>query len=207
MRTQRFLRELREPGNTALLPSIRTSESVWHENGNPDPKLEIDGVYALRDDHLQGKFDGESIKGIRWLERGNTESRLDVEKNGVMIAALKLLRPSSRVKVRLQAGVPSYRIEIRAIARVAQLRTPANESELEQLAETQIRQEVSDTFETGIKRSVDLLRLEHRLFRYRFADWKKTSDGGRSALPKRLPDIQVKVVIHDTGMFKLKTER
>ncbi|MCD9021791.1 Ger(x)C family spore germination protein [Cohnella silvisoli] len=205
MRTSQFIRDLREPGKMVFLPSLSISDGTWTANKKPDPKLEVDGVFAMHDDSFKSWVDYKDLTGLRWFKNRTLTSRIFLRKNNSNVATLKIAKPKSKIRINISNGEPVFNIEVSAAAILLELWTQTSEKELENLANKLIAEEIRSTFQNGMKRQIDLLRLEHVLYRKKFKLWKKLTSNGKVALhPIKLGEVTVKIKVVQSGMYKLK---
>ncbi|QMV44630.1 Ger(x)C family spore germination protein [Cohnella cholangitidis] len=205
MRLSRFIRELREPGQTVLLPSLSVSEHTWDRDNKPDPKLEIDGIFAMHNLAYKHWISYKNTLGIRWLVDKALGSRIIIRQGNEVYAELKLEKPKSKIRVTDAGGEPVFNIEVRVAAAIIEMWKLKSKKEYEQLADQQIAEQIKATHQSGQNNGADLLDLEHVLYRKRFKQWNKLTSGGTIPLkPINLGEIKVSVRIDQSGMYKLK---
>ncbi|QJD82599.1 Ger(x)C family spore germination protein [Cohnella herbarum] len=205
MRLSQFIREMREPGQTALLPSLNVSDKTWKRNEKPDPKLEIDGIFAIRNVGYTSWVNDKELLGIRWLVNKSQGSRITLNQGDQTIAELKLAKPKSKVRVDMVNGAPVFKVGIKVSAAIIELWEMRSEADLEQLAGQLIAEQVRTALRVGINKKVDLLNLEHDFYRKKYNDWNKLTSAGKSPLlPINLGEVKVSVKIVQSGMYKFK---
>ncbi|MFC5403633.1 Ger(x)C family spore germination protein [Cohnella soli] len=208
MRLNAFARELREPGETVLVPSIGLAKDTWARDKKKDPKLEIDGVFAMHNDTYIGWLEDSKLNGLRWFVKHTPAGRMTLTDNGKMLATLKMGHPKAKVKMEIKNGEPVFHVDVKVNAALYELGKELSEEKLSKLAADAVAGEIRSTFEEGMRNGhADLYDLEHRLYRKKFKTWKTLTQEGR--LPLRtlaLGDVNVKVHIVQSGMFKLKRQ-
>ncbi|BBI33712.1 Ger(x)C family spore germination protein [Cohnella abietis] len=204
LRFSQFVRGFRDPGNTVLLPSISISDDTWAENKKADPKLEVDGVFAMYNNELKGWTSHEKLLGLRWLERKSQASRVVLRENGVNIASLKFTAPHPKIQISFNNGQPIFNIKVKVVAALNELLVPKTEQQLEKMACEKISEEIRETFQFGIQKQTDLLALEHTLYRKKYNRWNDmTASGSIPPSQLQIGDVNVKVAIVQSGMFNL----
>lgn len=205
MRLSKFIREMREPGQTALLPSLNVSDQTWKRDDKPDPKLEIDGIFAIRNTDYTSWLTYKELLGIRWLVNKTQGSRITLNQGDQTIAELKLSKPKSKVRVDMVNGKPVFKVDVQVSAAIIELWEMRSEVDLEQLACQNIAEQIRATLRSGISKKVDLLNLEHDFYRKKYKDWNKlTSSGKFPLMPIILGEVKVSVTIVQSGMYKFK---
>lgn len=204
MRFSQFIKEFREPGNTVLLPSLGVSDHTWISTKKPDPKLEMDGIFALHSDRYKGWTSYSDLLGIRWLEHMSTQSRIALRQNNEIIASLKFSKPKSKIRIHTSNSAPVFDIDIKVAAALLEVWTDVDEKKLESLASLHIEEEIRAAYQVGMTKHTDLLRLEHSLYHKEFPLWKKLTENGRTELrPIQLGKVKVKVNLAHSGVYKL----
>lgn len=205
MRLARFLREVREPGQTTLLPSLSVTNHTWMQDRKPDPKLEINGVYALRNTRYLDRLPAEKLLGVRWIVNKKQGSRVKLSEGDEQIATLRLAKPRTKVRIEMKDGEPVFHLEFQAAASVLELWKMKSEKELEEIAERQIEEQLRSTHRFGWEVNADVLNLEHYFYRRDYPTWKRLTSGGKSPLqPTRLGEVKASVKIATSGMYKMK---
>ncbi|UNK20978.1 Ger(x)C family spore germination protein [Paenibacillus sp. N3/727] len=200
-----FVAQLTEPATTALLPNLTIDSSTWKLNKKNDPKLIIDGAYALSS---EGKYNGllknNELSGLRWLQEETRRSSINVKKDGVHAAFVYLEDPKIRRSLKMVHGVPRYQVHIESRANVTEALTEITETEIEKLAAEVIKQEILDTYNNGLKIKSDVYSLEHLLFKQKTGIWKQLQQSSDDLLDENSLDfVTVKVNIEFVGMMKL----
>ncbi|WP_404469322.1 Ger(x)C family spore germination protein [Sutcliffiella horikoshii] len=209
IKLQQFVRELYEPALTTYLPSIRINESHWVHNMEPDPKLEIDGAFFLKNKEFKGFYTLEVLKGLRWLtketeragiqvmdDEGEPDFNIVFEKNEVDIKPVEGKGPLSfDVKVSLE-GVIANRDANKIL----------NLKEMEANLREEIHKEIKDLYKLGVQNDTDFFRLEHILYRKKNKSWKSSlGDGGFKLSENMLEDIDLNVKVIHSGALKNRT--
>lgn len=202
MRLSRFIREIREPGKTVDLPSLNITRDTWKKDRKPDPKLEIDGIFALHGTRYMKWFPVEQLPGIRWFGERKQGARILLKEGHDTVAVLRMQRPGSKIRVRMEKDEPVFDVDVRVSASIIEMRKKKTEREYERMAVRTIADQIRSTHRTGGE--VDILDLEHSLYRKNYPAWKKlTSDGQTPLQPIRLGNVNVAVHIVQSGMYKL----
>ncbi len=209
IKLQQFVRELYEPALTTYLPSIRINESHWVHNMEPDPKLEIDGAFFLKNKEFKGFYTLEVLKGLRWLtketeragiqvmdDEGEPDFNIVFEKNEVDIKPVEGKGPLSfDVKVSLEGVIAN-----RGANKILNLK------EMEANLREEIHKEIKDLYKLGVQNDTDFFRLEHILYRKKNKSWKSSlGDGGFKLSENMLEDIDLNVKVIHSGALKNRT--
>lgn len=209
IKLQQFVRELYEPALTTYLPSISINDNHWVQNLKPDPKLEIDGAFFVKNKEFKGFYTLEDLKGLRWLTKeteragiqirdkeGEPEFNIVFEKNKVDIEPIKGSGPPRfDVKVSLEGAISN-----RDANKITNLK------EMEAYLREQIQKEIKDLYDLGVQKDTDFFRLEHTLYRKQNKKWKGNKEAEGSLLSEGLLDeIDLNVKVIHAGALKNRT--
>jgi len=204
-RLSAFIREIREPGKTALLPSLSYSDGTWTRNRKPDPKLEIDGVFAMRNLRYLSRLESDQLAGSRWVTHLKQGTRNVLREGGETVATIRFGKPRTKVHATIVGGEPRFDIEVRVNAAIIELWKMKTEKQFEKLAASQIEDQIRETFRNAVEQGIDVLDLEHRFYRRHYREWNKLTSGGRVPLkPLKLGSVKASVTIVQTGMYQMK---
>lgn len=205
---QNFIADFREPGMTSMLPSLAISHTDWKQNDKPDPKLIVNGIYALRNNQKQGWFDHKSMAGLRWLEKETLHTPLIITVDSEAVATLTCHKPKSHIQLSMDGGNPLYTIEVQMNASITEIMDPQiSMTKMNELATQVIQKEIESTFQVGKKSKADLYKLEHILYKRDFKAWSQITDfGQKPADPISLKEVKVKLQLDNSGMYKAREE-
>lgn len=196
----------REPGRTILLPSIYVNEKDWRRNEKPEKKLALDGIFALHDLGFQGKLTREEIKGSRWMEPRVNRSPLEIIRDGQNIAVISITKEHDYIHISDHAGgTPTFELNLHYTGSVVEVLSSTTEEELIELGEKKIEEEIRQTYSKSLEKNVDILNLEHALYRKDYPTWKKLHDDDRFQLTAdSLKAVHVHLKISNSGMDRLQ---
>ncbi|WP_227874375.1 Ger(x)C family spore germination protein [Tumebacillus algifaecis] len=193
--------QLTEPATTILLPSLSINRSTWKKNEQKEPKLFVDGAYAMSEGKLIGLLNNKKLTGLRWVEQKTKESFLAITKNGEDAAVLSLEHPKVRKSMKIVNGKPKFQLHIKLNGNVNEVYKEVTREELEKIAAEVVRTEVVTTFQNGLKINSDPYRLEHLLFKHKTGVWKRLKSSGDSLLNEHsLDSVTVKINLDHFGL-------
>ncbi|RKN74945.1 Ger(x)C family spore germination protein [Paenibacillus ginsengarvi] len=206
LRLQKAVSIFREPGASLLLPSLGIADNTWKIKGRNDPKLMVDGMFAVSKDQQAVWFPDEDLIGLRWMDPGTKRSDVMLRSSGKPAVSISVDKPKSKIKVDIgNNGKPNFSVRVRGKIYVSEMIQQMDEPEIVRTANETIASEIEHTFARGLERGIDLYMFNHSLYRKRFQSWSKLTDSGKtplSDLQMRLPEVKLKLI--HTGMYKIK---
>jgi spore germination protein KC len=201
--TREFIADYREPGSTARLPSIGINSTDWKKDRKPHPLLDIDGLFTFYGGKYVGRLSEDQLLGLRWTQSETNRSPILIRSNGKLHVALSLETPKVKIIPTIKDDEVTYTLDIKLRGNIIEIIHPLPESTLEQYASEQVRDEIRQTFETGLNINADLFQLEHVLYRHNNKQWKKLKQQNQLKLTANSLKINVTVQIVSSGKLKV----
>lgn len=107
----------KEPGGTALLPSLMIDKTDWMKSKQqPEPKqtLKVDGVYPVSDGKYSEWVSYDEMIGYRWIDSNTLYSPINISLPGGKKAAVRITSPSSSIQVNRSGGQFTFDISVKA---------------------------------------------------------------------------------------------
>ncbi|MFK7695638.1 Ger(x)C family spore germination protein [Paenibacillus sp. HJGM_3] len=207
LRLFKVVTELREPGQTLLLPSLEIVEDQWKKDERADPKLATGGVFAIKDGSLQGWLDYKKLVGVRWVEQSSVHASVTIEQNGKPAANISIRNMKAKIVPHANGNKAGFSIRFTCKAAINALLQPIDEESIRQETAREIRTQLEQTFQAGKKQSIDVYTLEHVLYHDAFPAWSRlTSNGSMPLRDYSLDSVEIEVKLVHSGMFKNKEE-
>ncbi|RKP58045.1 Ger(x)C family spore germination protein [Cohnella endophytica] len=203
----RFFSEINEPGEPGMLPSLAINKEVWKEDTKDKPMLQINGAYFFQATKMAAWLSEDELAGARWTQTKLKRCLIHVPLSGKPIAAIVLNRPRYSVKVRFDKDEVKYDLKVRISGYLDELLQDIPITDLETMAEDVVRNQISDSFDNGLAKKVDVLQLEEHLYRDHPKRWHALHQTQNLSLkPGCIRNIDVKINIVNTGKYKEKQE-
>lgn len=178
-----FMALITEPASTVLIPNLSVDKKTWSLNQKDNPKLVINGVFAISKGVSNGLFTNDKLTGLRWLETDTKRSHILItNKRGEYAGVVVLTNPKVRKELVIVNGMPKYRVHLKLNGSVDEALDDMTKAEIEIQAAAEVREEILTTFKNGVASKTDLFSLEH-LFLRKIPDFGKKHI---SRLPNRL---------------------
>jgi Ger(x)C family germination protein len=204
LQMQLLVQTMKEPNELTMLPVINGKASHWRKGKKPISTQLITGTFMFQDSEYKGYFGDKTVIGLRWL---NPEfHNVFVEaKTGDRTGTVSIRSSKFAISVEKNGENPTFTLNVSLIGSLVELDDELTASQIESSVQELVRGELQSLFDIGVKRGVDLLELEHHLYRYHFRYWKERLKE-QDWVPDRgtLKEIKVNVLLKDPGKFDLK---
>ncbi|QOT12392.1 Ger(x)C family spore germination protein [Paenibacillus sp. JNUCC32] len=197
-----FMALITEPASTVLLPNLSIDKGTWSLNQKENPKLVINGVYAISEVVSKGFFPNDKLTGLRWMEPDTKRSHVMItNKSGKYAANVVLSNPKVRKELSIVNGMPRFHINVKLGGNVVEALDDMNKTEMENQAAAEVREEIISTYKNGIASKTDLYSLEHVLFKKDTRLWKKIHRSSVQPMDAgSLETVHVEVHLDHAGM-------
>ncbi|SFS54000.1 Ger(x)C family spore germination protein [Paenibacillus sp. BC26] len=180
-----------DPGYTTTIPALALDTEKWSNDQNKrDPHLKIDGIFVMDETKSQGYISEKGMMGLRWFESDMIRTPVQVTKGIVSMEKAK-----SKIKFTQKGEEVFFTIDVRSHGNIVEwMSDEGEESSVANEVSESIAREIRDTYETNIKKGIDLYNFRHHLFRGRVKNWKTIKINESS-----LKNVNVKVYIDHGG--------
>lgn len=198
----KIIAHIKEPGQSAMLPSLSLENGSWTEDHKPRRMFKIDGAYYFNHNSMVGWLSEKDLEGYRWLQKKLERSPINIPNDAHPAAALVMIKPKPHIYPVLKNGKIYYNIHLSIKAYVDEMVRDMKKEEIEEQAAQVIRNEIRETYNKGLRINVDVLQLGEQLYRNHPKVWRQQSDGEFALTPESLDRIDVKVKLLHTGKYK-----
>ncbi|WP_127588756.1 Ger(x)C family spore germination protein [Paenibacillus koleovorans] len=204
IRLLHFSADYWEPGKTIILPTLGINPAQWEKNQKPDPKLQMNGAFVVRDKAVRGWIGNEDLSGLRWMTSETNRTPLEIREDNTLLAVLSLESPKQEITESFTNGKPLYRIKLTITGNIVEQIHPASEQQLSQIAQSLIQKEVRETFLKALKLKSDVYQLEYFTYLHHPDIWKQLKTQAPFFLTKdSLDAVEVRVKITHSGLLKM----
>jgi spore germination protein KC len=200
-----FLAQNSVASKNILLPSITVTDENSKEDIEKNPLLTINGAYIMEKNKLKGWLSLNSLKGVRWLEKGNFRSPILVNISNSPAAVISAEKKEISIKPIIDQGRTLYNIEIEVQGTIAELLQDIDPALIKKEAEDVITGEIKQTFTQGLDLQADIFKLGNVLYRKKPDIWHNIYDQIDFPLDSNsIKTISIKVNIKHPKNYKLK---
>ncbi|MBH5317331.1 Ger(x)C family spore germination protein [Paenibacillus sp. GSMTC-2017] len=199
---QTAVQKLKEPAMTTLIPALNFTEKYWKFKDQPLKTQMINGLFVFKNFKCQGYFKSDSVIGIRWLNEHFSRVLLKVsDQSGD--ASTAITNSKIKFKTTLENGESSFDLDLKLVGHILEHNGGMDEKKIAKLVENKVKEEIEAVYKLGIANQMDLLGLEHRLYRHHNSYWKEHA--AKKGWMPRIDQLKlnVKFLITDTGKFDL----
>ncbi|GGG51345.1 Ger(x)C family spore germination protein [Paenibacillus radicis (ex Gao et al. 2016)] len=176
MRMQDVVRQGLEPGMTTLLPSIRTSNTEWKNDGKQMDLDVIDGVFAFKNSRFAGFLPRKEISGLAWGTEGFERTIVSVTPKENQEATVII--DNSKMNVTWDPQTSIFHLQTNMQGHIVEWDTDVDRVQFVKMVEEKVKKEIRATIVKGQEIGVDVYPLEHVLYRYHLKQWKEIRKKG-----------------------------
>ncbi|MGO4497826.1 Ger(x)C family spore germination protein [Paenibacillus sp. 2RAB27] len=199
----KFISQVNEAGQTAMLPSISLDKNNWTEDKQAKSMFRIDGACYFRNGKYLGWMSEHDLLGFRWLQEKLSRSPINIPDTNMPVAAIIMVKPKSHILPVIRDGKVYYNIKVKMNAYVDELVEDISTKDMEKLAEQVIEDQLRRSYAIGLSKKIDVLQLGERLYRNYPKKWHELNkDDDFNLDANSLDKIEVNVKVKHTGKYK-----
>ena len=185
---------LNEPSHEISIPFVDFNKE-WETAEGQTEATSFAGVSILSKDGFKGIIKGSAARGNQWMHNYTNQAevtfKLDTNERDYITVTLDKLKV--KVKPIVTGQQIRFEAEIKLRAKVNGFKGAVTTKELRDKIVTEVKKEIKETYEEGLKLDVDIYRLSEHLYRRNVKAWKKYEANGKIPLTK---DSLSKIDIH-----------
>lgn len=201
---QTFVQQVRDPGMTAMLPALDATESYWLQSKKKISTQFISGVHVFKNLAYQGFAVEKDVLGIRWLNPAFQKVFTKVELDGSM-ATISINGSSAKRRAKLSGEDARFELNIELKGHIVEMDGQMSKQQLTVLVEQKVKEEIEAAYRYGVQKKMDLLQLEHVLYRYHNSYWKANAAAGKWRPRADALTVKVKMILTDSGKFEMSS--
>ncbi|MGE7114972.1 Ger(x)C family spore germination protein [Lysinibacillus sp. NPDC047702] len=186
---------LNEPNHEVSIPYV-TIKKDWETSIKSEQETTFSGVGVLSKDGLKGFIKDSAARGNQWMHnktnRGEVTFKLESDERDFLTVDIDKLNVSVKPIVKSKNQV-TFDIEIKLNATLNGFKGKVVSHQIREDIIKQVKKEVMETYEEGLKIDTDIYRLSEYLYRKNVKVWKNLEKDGKIPLTK---DSISKLSIH-----------
>lgn len=206
----RVISQINEPGMSAMMPSLGIDKESWKEDKESRPMFKVNGAYFFTGDKMQNWMSDVELNGIRWIQPkiGTTPLLITTNKD-TPAAVLKVNKTRFSINpVISKDNKLSFNLKIVMQTHLEELLENMPIHVLEDHASRIVREDLRNTYQIGVSKKCDPLKLNEVFYRKHVKKWKELHHKETDFILKddSLDKIDVKVQVLYTGKYKTRTD-
>ena len=225
VRLHKFLSELQNQHGCGVMPAVGVSEITLggynrsfitaadddegEVEGMPNKMLVITGYAVFKDNSLLGFMDAKMSRGLNWVTDDITSAAISLTDSDGEKISLEVISSATRVKTRIEDGVPSLTLKINVSSNIAgyegkeNIFLKENIAELEDKQRQAIENEIREVLAYAKLHRIDIFGFNGFFNRQNPVKWEKLKDDWQELFPRLAVEIDIKSKINRTYSIKI----
>nr|WP_144928765.1 Ger(x)C family spore germination protein [Paenibacillus bovis] len=164
----KFISIYKDPGGTAILPSITIDDNSWKELATGEKTkdtLKINGGFQISGNTYLGWLSYDELKGLRWMEAGTKMTPVQIIEDGKQLGVVEITKPRREIHIERDGTDAIFQFTVNAKGKLVDLEEEQSQTKIEKLAEKQIKEDILTTYEKALEKDIDIYNLKSKLFR------------------------------------------
>ncbi len=170
MRMFKFISAYKEPGGTALLPSLSINETDWKQSvQEPEDKkvLQINGAFPVSNGKYKEWLSYKEIVGLRWIQTHTQNTPVNLVEGDDIKGTVRIMKPSAKIELIEKGDDFHFNITVVAKGALINVENQLSVKKIQELVSKQIEKEIRATYLNGINKEADIYNLKNVLFHNR----------------------------------------
>lgn len=199
-----FMAYYLEPGRTAALPLLSYDSKDWEEGGKPAIQMEMLGAYFFHNRSYRGKLMFADLLGKRFMDKTMVRVPIAINENGQTLMTFVVEVTDVKIDHKIVDGKVNYKLSLKVKTHINEMKQQMELASMVEKIQKRIEQEIRKSFEKGLSINADIYNLNDSVYRYDNKNWKEYIDGKTMQECMELKEVDVDVIIHDSGKHKNK---
>ncbi|KAA0548106.1 Ger(x)C family spore germination protein [Bacillus sp. BGMRC 2118] len=159
-----FLRDYYEPMGAAKIPIVTIDHDAWKADKD-FPILYFNGYALFQHEKYMTDFSFNDAFLTNWLLEKKVTYDHKVEKDGELIAAVRLSSPKMKFKYEKDTSTPKFSIELSVQGDLLEKIKDIPAKELQEILEKDLKEKVISLYKTGLTNKIDILNAGEDWYR------------------------------------------
>ncbi|WP_421382913.1 Ger(x)C family spore germination protein [Bacillus salacetis] len=201
-----FLRDFYEPMGAAKIPTVKIDQDSWKAD-KAFPVLYFDGYAVFQQEKFKTELAFEDAFLANWLFEKNVMMDHKVEKDGQLIAAVKLGSPKIKLQYEKGTDKPKFSISLAIQGDLLEKIKDVPLKELEEIIKQDFKDKLNSLYQVGVENQIDILNAGEKFYRRHPKKYKDLKVSKEFYLDKNsLTGVKVDVTLVHFNSYKYQTE-
>ncbi|MGF2614321.1 Ger(x)C family spore germination protein [Rossellomorea vietnamensis] len=201
-----FLRDYYEPMGAAKVPTVKIDKESW-EADKEFPVLYFDGYAVFQHQEYRANLNFQDALLTNWISEKGVVIDHKVEKDGELIAAVKLSSPKMKIKYEEDPEKPKFSITLSLQGDLLEKVKDIPLKDLEAIIIKDFKKKLTSLYETGVENQTDILDAGEKWYREHPQKYKELKESKKFYLDKNsLTDVRVNVTMVHFNSYKYDTK-
>src|SRR5690606_27487161 len=148
----------KDPGGTAILPSITIDDNSWKELATGEKTkdtLKINGGFQISGNTYLGWLSYDELKGLRWMEAGTKMTPVQIIEDGKQLGVVEIKKHRGENNREQDRTESISQITENGRRKLGGLEEEQSQTKREKLAERQNKEDRLTTYEKALEKDID----------------------------------------------------
>lgn len=200
---RRLIIDLDEPGHDANIPYI-TLKKDWKTQKGIESTIKINGVGVITTKEFKGFIKNDDVSGLQWMSNETKRGEVTNQyKDKFLTVTLRDINVN--IIPNVNGNNVKFDINISLNATLASFEENLTSNKIKELIIQEIKKEITQTYQAGLEKDVDIYQFSEVLYRKDVKTWKKLQQNGNIKLENdTIGNINIKIEKLTSGRKSFK---
>ncbi|WP_168122725.1 Ger(x)C family spore germination protein [Paenibacillus sp. HB172176] len=203
LKMQSAVQLLKEPAMTTLLPVIGITSSYWKKVKKTMNTEIVKGSFVFKDFRFLGQLQYDEIIGLRWLNRDFKAAMIEASEEGNS-ATVSITNADYKLHALLEGEECRFRLKVKVTGHIIEMGSAMGKDRIVAIVERKIAEEIMSAYGLGVEKGLDLLNLEHHIYRYHNGYWGSNMLDRNWKPEEGMLKVETKLDLTNSGKLELK---
>lgn len=190
---RKIIIDMNEPSHEAMIPLITIKEN-WKSMDETIKAPDLSGVVVATPNGFKGFIEGDDARGMQWMSNDTKGGQVTFKAENEEFITINVEKVKVKVKPIVQPGEVKFDIEVELETTVSVIKGMVSIDEIRKGIINTVEKEITTTYETALKKDIDIYRFSEHVYRKNLKAWKQYHIDGKVELNEdSIRKLEVKV--------------
>lgn len=173
--------DMNEPSHEAMIPLIRIDEN-WTSIKESIKAPVLAGVGVATPNGFKGFIEGDDVRGMQWMSNDTERGQITFKDESDEAITVNVEKVKVKVEPVVRGEEFFFDVDVELEATISVIEGQVTIDEIREGIIKKVKKEITKTYETALKKDIDIYRLSEQVYRKNLKAWKQHHIDGKVEL-------------------------
>lgn len=173
--------DMNEPSHEAMIPLIRIDEN-WSSIKESIKAPVLAGVGVATPNGFKGFMEGDDVRGMQWMSNDTERGQITFTDDSDEAITVNVEKVKVKVEPVVHGEQIFFDVDVELEATLSVIEGNVTIDEIREGIIKKVKKEITKTYETALKKDIDIYRLSEQVYRKNLKAWKQHHIDGKVEL-------------------------
>ncbi|MEZ7172255.1 Ger(x)C family spore germination protein [Sporosarcina sp. OR05] len=181
MNIRKVIIDMNEPSHEAMIPLIRIDEN-WTSINEAIKAPVLAGVGVATPNGFKGFIEGDDVRGMQWMSNDTERGQITFKDDSDKAITVNIEKVKLKVEPVVRGEDFFFDVDVELEATISVIEGQVTIDEIREGIIKKVKKEITKTYETALKKDIDIYRLSEQVYRKNLKAWKQHHIDGKVEL-------------------------